>query len=154
MSIQIPEEEKEWQKKSLLFFREAFMHEPREIELGRLTSPLIRALIGEVKEAGYAGEEAACWLPIFAAYRQCFSVKRELEDYEVTRLQDQAYRFEGELRKDRSKKNVLLPLLLNRYICLLDYFTIQVRDPIKAGLVHKRFHEAESEIHTKIYPDA
>ena len=145
--------EGDWQKKSLLFFREAFLYNPREIELKRLTAPLIRRIIEEVTEAGYTGEEAACWIPIFAAFGKCFSVKREFEDYEVDMLQDQAYKLEGVLRKNGSKGNIFLPLLLNRYICLIDYFALQADDAVKAQLVHKRFFEANEEIYRKIYPE-
>ena len=141
----------DWQKKSLLYFREAFLHNPREIELNRLVSPLIQRLMQDVMEAGYTGEEAACWIPIFAAGENCFNIKREFEEHEVIMLQDQAYKLEGDIRKGGNKTRVLLPLLLNRYICLIDYFTLQTGDSIKAGLVHKRFIEADEETHKKIY---
>jgi tetratricopeptide (TPR) repeat protein len=144
-------EERDWQKKSLLYFREAFLHNPREIELKRLVSPVIRSLAYEIGQAGFTGEEVACWIPIFAAFGNYFSIRRELEEYEVAMLQDQAYRLEGELRKSGSDKRILLPLLLNRYICLLDYFLLQANDAIKAELVRKRFIEADREIYEKIY---
>jgi len=139
------------EKKSLLYFREAFLHNPREIELERLTSPLVRRLMEEARAQGFADEEVACWIPVFAAYGGAFSVKRELEEYEVIALQDQAYRIEGELRKNEREARILLPLLLNRYIWLIDLFELQLNDAIKAGLVHKRFTEADREIHKKIY---
>jgi tetratricopeptide (TPR) repeat protein len=144
-------EGEDWQKKSLLYFREAFLHNPREIELGRLTSPPIRRLMQEVTEAGYTGEETACWIPIFAAYGNCFKFKREFEEHEVIMLQDQAYKLEGDLQKSGSNARILLPLLLNRYICLIDHFSRQAGDIVKAELVHKRFIEADEEIHKRIY---
>lgn len=144
-------ESRDLHKKSLLFFREAFLYNPREIDLDRLRAPLIRRLVKTVREAGFIDDEVACWVPIQAACGHDFSVKRELEEHEVAMLQEEARRFEGELGKNGANARVILPLLLNRYIWLLDHFTLAMNDVVKAEMVRKRFIEADAESYRKIY---
>ena len=117
-----------------LLFREAFLHNPREIEIDRLRSHLIRHLVSEVRKAGFSGEEVACWVPVHAAFEHSFSVKRELEEHEVNTLQEQSSRLEADLAKNGSNARILLPLLLNRYIWLLDHYTLQVNDAVTLSL--------------------
>jgi tetratricopeptide (TPR) repeat protein len=142
---------RELRKRALLLFREAFLHNPREIEIERIRSQLIRHLASEVRAAGFTDEEVPSWLPIFAAFEHSFSVKRELEEHEVNSLQEQASRIEGELTKSGTNARIMLPLLLNRYIWLLDHYTLQVNDAVKAELVRKRFFERDSETYARIY---
>ncbi len=144
-------ETRELRKRALLLFREAFLHNPREIEIDRLRSHLIRHLVSEVRKAGFSGEEVACWVPVHAAFEHSFSVKRELEEHEVNTLQEQSSRLEADLAKNGSNARILLPLLLNRYIWLLDHYTLQVNDAVKAELVRKRFIEHDSETWARIY---
>ena len=142
---------RELRKRALLLFREAFLHNPREIEIERLRSHLIRHLAAEVREAGFTGEEIPCWIPIHAAFGHSFSVKRELEEHEVHGLQDQAARLEADLGKSGTNARILLPVLLNRYIWLLDHYTLQVNDAVKAELVRKRFLERDPQTYARVY---
>lgn len=141
----------ETRKQARLLFREAFLHEPDRIDLDRIRALSIRNLLRQVTAAGYRDTAAARWLPVFAAAEQLFNIKRELEEDEAVQLADQAYRLEQQLTKKNSEAELILPLLLNRYIWLIDHYMLEQNDSIKVHMLHTKFQQYAPDFFEKIY---
>lgn len=144
-------ENPETRKKAKLLFREAFLHNPDEIDLERIRALMVRNLLQQTEKAGHSGTTVARWLPVFAAIEHQFNIKRELEEDEAVQLADQAYRLEQKLNAKRREAESLLPLLLNRYIWLIDHYMLEQNDTIKVNMLHKKFQQYAPEIFEKIY---
>ncbi|MDR2097960.1 MAG: hypothetical protein LBP37_05510, partial [Spirochaetaceae bacterium] len=51
-----------------------------------------------------------------------FTVKRELKLAELSRLKQQIFDLENELRGNPGNENILIPALLNKYFRLMDHY--------------------------------
>jgi tetratricopeptide (TPR) repeat protein len=104
-----------------LLFREAFALDPAPISLGTMESELINRLIHQVREQGVVEDEVCYWIPIFALLGGVFTSSRILNAQEYGRLKQTIYALEREYQEKASRKNILIPLLLNKYFCLLEH---------------------------------
>lgn len=138
-------------KKARLLFREAFLYEPENIELERLTTPWMLELVRKTEEAGFSGDEVALWLPLFAAAEHQFNVKRELEDHELSLLTGQVYALEKEIRQPGAETRRIMPRLLNRYLWLIDHYQVEENDTVKVDILKKKFQEMEPEFFKLIF---
>ena len=112
------------ERKAKVLFREAFYFDPQAIDLPGLESEMILQLRNKVREAGYAGEELAEWIPIWGSIWGIFSKKRELKPVELGRLKQSILSLESEYRSKGQKSGAntfLKPRLLNRYFWLIDH---------------------------------
>lgn len=114
-----------------VFFREAFFHNPAEIELAFLESEMINRLISRVKELGYEPPLLQEWLPVYGVLYGVFTVKRELKSLEYGKLRQSIYALEGELADEHADRRTIIPRLLNRYFWLMDHYRINNEEPLK-----------------------
>lgn len=106
-----------------LIFREAFFIDPTKIDLDFLDSPLIRSLIVKTAEKGFSGSLLQLWLPVYAVIWGVFDVKRALRPREVTKLLQDIYALENEMKEPSSEKASIKPRLINLYFWLIDYYS-------------------------------
>jgi tetratricopeptide (TPR) repeat protein len=109
-------------KAAKALFREAFSIDPQVIDLWSMESELIRTLIKRVADMGYTGAELQEWIPVYGALLGVFTVKRELKFAELSKLKQQIFDLETELRGNTGEENILTPALLNKYFRLIDHY--------------------------------
>ncbi|MBP3710337.1 MAG: hypothetical protein J6I73_08060 [Treponema sp.] len=105
-----------------VLFREAFFVDPEHIDLLFLDSELIKSLIAKVMEKGYVGAVLQQWLPVYGTLLGVFSIKRELKVQEMSKLKQEIYALENELKDPSSDNALLTPRLINLYFWLIDYY--------------------------------
>lgn len=113
---------------SKLLFREAFFWEPQDVDIFDMKSMLIKGLIKIVVDNGYRGEEINEWIPVYGAVENLFDVRRELSQDEVGMIIERVKVMEREYEENKRWRNVLEPRLINSYIWLIDYYSLQVED--------------------------
>ncbi|MCK4907453.1 MAG: tetratricopeptide repeat protein [Spirochaetes bacterium] len=134
-----------------LLFREMFLYKPEQIELDRIRASIIVDIIYDIRQQGYDDSEIVFWIPIFAAINHQFHIKRELDDNEVNILSENVYQLEKELSSNGVNARELMPVLLNKYLWLIDHYLIEKSDAIKVDILKKKFQETDSETFTKIF---
>lgn len=105
-----------------LIFREAFFLDPMKIDLDFLDSQLIRSLIEKTAGKGFSGSLLQLWLPVYAVIWGVFDVKRSLRSQEVTKLRQDIYALENEMKEPGSDEANIKPRLINLYFWLIDYY--------------------------------
>jgi len=106
-----------------LFFREAFFLDPEHIALYSLEARFIVSLIENIKALG-VDRHLNEWLPVYGTLLGVFTVKRELKPAEAGKLKQSVFNLETELRGGTEDPARVIPLLLNKYLWLLDYYEI------------------------------
>ncbi|MDR3301229.1 MAG: tetratricopeptide repeat protein [Spirochaetaceae bacterium] len=109
-------------KQAKVLFREAFFVDPEKIEVRSMESQEIVQLAGMVRKTGVPSDTLAEWIPVYGALFGVFSVKRELKASELSRLKQEIFTYENDVRNNNEEKNILVPRLLNRYLWLLDHY--------------------------------
>ncbi|MBN2351163.1 MAG: hypothetical protein JXD23_01240 [Spirochaetales bacterium] len=109
-----------------LLFREAFFIDPRACAPEKCESPFIVELLERLRAEGVPEDEAAWWLPVYAAVLGVFNVKRELKPVEIGRLTQSIRELEAVADAGGVAGNGLSgrdkALLLNRYFWLADHY--------------------------------
>jgi len=116
------------ERSAKLLFREAFYIDPHSVALYSLEAQLIVSLIENIRALGvnrYLNE----WLPVYAALLGVFSIKRELKLAEAGKLKQSIFNLENDLRNNADDMERLIPILLNKYLWLLDYYENSDTEP-------------------------
>jgi len=107
---------------SKAFFREAFFIDPQGIDYSSIESEMILRLIGKLRGMGFTSPVLEEWIPVYGVLYGVLTVKRELRSIEYGKLRQSIYALEVELRENPSKKEAIMPRLLNRYFWLIDHY--------------------------------
>lgn len=118
-------------QRSKVLFREAFFINPQAIDLDLLEADFIAKLADKAVEYGKSGVELVEWIPIYAETLKVFSVRRELKPVEAGKLKQSMYEMERELDSDGSRRTILIPRLINKYMWLVDYYRDHKEDKSK-----------------------
>ncbi len=114
--------------KSLLSFREAFFIDPAEIDLGILKAKPILELVEIVKKERADFRDITEWIPIYGFIHDVFYVKRNLSAHQVDGIQKDIYNLEltyQKMNKSQVEGSNIMPRLINKYLWLLDYYSLQ-----------------------------
>lgn len=114
--------------KSLLSFREAFFVDPAEIDLSILKAKPILDLVDAVKKARADFKDIAEWIPIYGFISDVFYVKRNLSAHQVEGIEKDIYNLEvtfQKMNRSQVESSNIVPRLINKYLWLLDYYTLQ-----------------------------
>jgi tetratricopeptide (TPR) repeat protein len=109
-------------KQAKVLFREAFFIDPAKIDVRSMESQEIAKLAETVRAMGVQSDALAAWIPVYGTLLGVFSVKRELKAFELSRLKQEIFTLENEVRNNSEEKNILVPRLLNKYLWLLDHY--------------------------------
>lgn len=130
------------EKKAKVLFREAFFIDASKIDIDFLDSELIHCLIRQAREGGKSGNALLEWIPIYGVLYGVFNVKRELTVTEVSRLKQQIFDKENELKNPANDSAMLVPRLINMYFWLIDHYTRSgYRVGIDECLIQIRVHD-------------
>jgi tetratricopeptide (TPR) repeat protein len=114
--------------KSLLCFREAFFVDPAEIDLSILKAKPILDLVDVVKKERAEFKDIGEWVPIYGFISDIFYVKRNLSAHQVEGIEKDIYNLEvtyQKMNKSQVENSNIVPRLINKYLWLLDYYTLQ-----------------------------
>ncbi|MEN2998335.1 MAG: tetratricopeptide repeat protein [Brevinematia bacterium] len=135
---------------SKLLFRESFFWNPQEVEIFEMKSMIIKGLIKIVVSNGYRAEEINEWIPIYGVIENLFDVRRELSQEEVNLILERVKTMEREYESNRRWRNILEPRLINSYIWLIDYYSLQIEDYALAKEVGKILQKFSPNIYNKL----
>lgn len=111
-------------RQAKVLFREAFFINARKIDLSLLDSELIQCLVRKIEEQGYSGDELQEWIPVYGNIFGVFTIKRQLKTQEISKLQQEIYATENELKDPSCNSKLLTPRLCNLYFWLIDYYSM------------------------------
>jgi tetratricopeptide (TPR) repeat protein len=114
--------------KSLSCFREAFFINPSEINLGVLRAKPVMDLVGIIKSERDDLRDVNEWIPIYGFIHDVFHVKRTLNAHQVDTIEKDIYSLEvtyQKMNKTQIENSNIVPRLINKYLWLLDYYTLQ-----------------------------
>ncbi|MCR5125355.1 MAG: hypothetical protein K6B43_09205 [Treponema sp.] len=111
------------EKNAKVLFREAFFLDAQKISTIFLESELILCLIKQVKEKGYTGSALLEWIPVYGILYGVFNVKRQLKPQEVSKLKQDIYAKENELKDPTNNAQILTPKIINMYFWLIDHYS-------------------------------
>ena len=132
------------EKKAKVLFREAFFIDASKIDIFFLDSELIKCLIKQAKDSGKSGNSLLEWIPVYGVLYGVFNIKRELSVQEVSRLNQQIFEKENELKDPANDASVLVPKLINMYFWLIDHYTrAEYRQGIQRCLIQIRVHDED-----------
>ncbi len=114
--------------KSILCFREAFFIDPAEIDLSVLRAKPILDLVEIVHTERPGARDVAEWIPVYGFIHDIFYVKRNLNAHQVETIERDIYNLEvtfQKMNRTQVETSNIMPRLLNKYLWLLDYYTLQ-----------------------------
>lgn len=115
-------------RQAKVLFREAFFVDVQKVNLSFLDSELIQCLIRKIEEKGYKGDSLLQWIPVYGQIFGVFTVKRQLKMQEVSKLKQEIYATENELKDPSCNYKVLTPRLCNLYFWLIDHYAMSGED--------------------------
>jgi tetratricopeptide (TPR) repeat protein len=130
-----------------VLFREAFFIDPQKIDPAFLDSELIHCLIRNVQDKGYSGAVLMEWIPVYGQLYGVFTVKRKLRPTEITRLKQEIYAKEMEIKDPSCQTELLTPRLINLYFWLYDHYSSEKEDDGKANEIITRIKILDTEIY-------
>ncbi len=110
------------ERNAKVLFREAFFIDPAKIDASFLDSELIRVLFEKTAEKGYTGMTLLQWIPVYGVLYGVFNVRRELKLQEISKLKQEIYAIETEMKDPSCDSVNLTPRLINLYFWLIDYY--------------------------------
>ena len=114
--------------KSLASFREAFFVDPSEIDISILRATPILDLVEIIKKERSDYKDINEWIPIYGYTHDVFYVKRNLNVHLVETIENDIYKLEvnfQKMNKSQVENSNIVPRLINKYLWLLDYYTLQ-----------------------------
>jgi tetratricopeptide (TPR) repeat protein len=103
-------------------FREAFFHDPQGVDLRFMESRLILDLADRVREAGFLGATLLAWIPVYGVLYGIFTVARKLKAAELSRLRQEIFVLENDIKARPQESALLKPELINKYFWLIDTY--------------------------------
>ncbi len=114
--------------KSLASFREAFFVDPTEIDLSNLRAAPIIQLVDIIKREKSNPKSINEWIPIYGFTHEIFYVKKNINVHQVETIEKDIYSLEvsfQKMNKSQIENSNIVPRLINKYLWLLDYYTLQ-----------------------------
>lgn len=135
--------------RSLLYFREAFLLNPSEIDLQIFSSKPIIEAVELVKQHKPECKDIREWMPIVAFIHDIFYVKRQLNSSQLESLKKDIVKLEASIQtvdKDRLDDSHIAPRLMNRYLWMMDYFEHQHYDQKSLIEIRSRLLAVDKEL--------
>jgi tetratricopeptide (TPR) repeat protein len=114
--------------RSLACFREAFFIDPSEIDLGILRAAPILDLVELIKKERSDFKSINEWIPVYGYTHDVFYVKKNINVHQVETIEKDIYTLEvnyQKMSKSQIENSNIVPRLINKYLWLLDYYTLQ-----------------------------
>ena len=114
--------------KSLLYFREAFLIEPSDIDLDQIRAKPILDLVRLIRDESNDYSNLKEWIPIYGFLNDTFYVRRNLSKRQVESIENDIYDLEvsyQKMGKEQLETTNILPRLINKYLWMMDYYEFQ-----------------------------
>ncbi len=135
--------------KAKVFFREAFIRNPQEIDLQLLESDLILKLIEKVRSIEEDPQLIKEWIPVYGVVWGVFTVKRELRQIEIIHSKQATIQLEQEYQENPAERSYILPRLLNHYIRLIEHLKMTDGDTTKSKELQLKMQSICPEIYNQ-----
>lgn len=135
--------------RSLLYFREAFLINPSEIDLDLLKTKPILGLIESVNRKKPGCSDVREWIPILGFIEDIFYVKRPLNSQQIESIKREIYNMEKSfqtMNREKISETNIVPRLINKYLWMLDYFEQQNYDFESVTDIRKRLIKLDKEL--------
>ena len=140
--------------KSQILFREAFLHDPQNVNLSKIKADFIHEIKEEIeKDMNISSELLLEWIPVYGILLNKFKARREISSDELSRFIQEVQELENDYHTQKFINERIEPKIINRYLWLLDYYSLQNKnkDYIKIYLnklkdINKAVYEKYSKI--------
>ena len=127
--------------KSLLFFKEAFLTDPSELNLSLIDVKPINDITDIIKKSGRRYRDIREWIPVYGFITDIFYVRRNINKHQLELLKSEVFSLEKnyiKLNSDEIESTNILPRMLNKYLWLLDYYVHQNINFENSGQIRER----------------
>lgn len=114
--------------KSLLFFREAFLIDPSQLNLSIIDCKPVNDIVEIIKNSGKRYKDIREWIPVYGFIKDIFYIRRNINKHQLELLQNEVFSLEKnyvKLNSDEIESTNILPRMINKYLWLLDYYIHQ-----------------------------
>lgn len=135
--------------KSLLFFKEAFLIDPSELDLSLINVKPINDIIDVIKKSGKTYRDIREWLPVYGFITDIFYVRRNINKHQIDMLKNELLNLEKNyvsLNKEEIESTNILPRMLNKYLWLFDYYIHQNINFENSGQIRERLLTLDREL--------
>lgn len=135
--------------KSLLFFKEAFLIDPSELNLSLIDVKPINDIINTIKGSGRTYRDIREWIPVYGFITDIFYVRRNINKHQMELLKNEVLSLEKnyvKLNSEEIESTNILPRMLNKYLWLLDYYIHQNINFENSGQIRERLLTLDREL--------
>lgn len=135
--------------KSLLFFKEAFLIDPSELNLSLIDVKPINDIINAIKGSGRTYRDIREWIPVYGFITDIFYVRRNINKHQMELLKNEVLSLEKnyvKLNSEEIESTNILPRMLNKYLWLLDYYIHQNINFENSGQIRERLLTLDREL--------
>lgn len=125
-------------RQAKVLFREAFFIDPQKVNMSFLDSELILCLVKKVEEKSISGSSLQSWIPVYGQIFGVFTVKRQLRPQEVSKLKQEIYAEENELKDPGCNKELITPRLCNLYFWIIDHYAMNNEENFRINEILQR----------------
>lgn len=136
-------------RQAKVLFREAFFIDPQKVNMSFLDSELILCLVKKVEEKGYSGSSLQSWIPVYGQIFGVFTVKRQLRPQEVSKLKQEIYATENEMKDPSCNSELLTPRLCNLYFWLVDHYAMSNEENVRINEILQRIKILDKVIYSQ-----
>ncbi len=114
--------------KALLYFREAFLIDPSQLDLSIIECKPVNDIVEIIKNSGKQYRDIREWIPVYGFITDIFYIRRNINKHQIELLQNEVFSLEKnyvKLNSDEIESTNILPRMINKYLWLLDYYVHQ-----------------------------
>lgn len=114
--------------KALLYFREAFLIDPSQLDLSIIECKPVNDIVEIIKNSGKRYRDMREWIPVYGFITDIFYIRRNINKHQIEMLQNEVFSLEKnyvKLNSEEIESTNILPRMINKYLWLLDYYVHQ-----------------------------
>lgn len=135
--------------KSLLYYREAFLINPGELEPESVKAKPVADLINDTRQLKYDAQDPLEWVPVIGYVKDIFYVRRNISKHMVDTISSELFNMEksyASMGVEQVNASNILPRIINKYLWLLDYYEFQNYNYENIAQIRDRLIKLEPEI--------
>ncbi|MBN1898053.1 MAG: hypothetical protein JW827_04685 [Spirochaetes bacterium] len=138
-------------QKAKSLFREAFLYNPLEVDLGVIRSEMITDITKQIQEQKVDPKLLGEWIPVYGTVMNVFNIKRELSIEEINKLATEAEEMEKDFYNEKFNHETILPKLINRYLWIIDYYVFQSPNKEYTRIYMNKLKEVHPQIYERYF---
>ncbi len=135
--------------KSLLYFREAFLIDPSQLDLSIIDCKPVNDIVEIIKSSGKRYRDMREWIPVYGFITDIFYIRRNINKHQIELLENEVFSLEKsyvKLNSDEIESTNILPRMINKYLWLLDYYVHQNINFDNSGQIRERLLNLDREL--------